>query len=115
MDLCAGHARHELSADSPRAMRTTRTPASSDPKLPPCRSSLRAVHWCNELGREPGGPSRPLLALGPAARLEVGILSTPLPYALDMVALTRLPARTFGILMSLDPAIGALCWMGFSG
>lgn len=41
--------------------------------------------------------------------LAVGILSTALPYALDMMALTRLPARTFGVLMSLDPAIGALC------
>jgi inner membrane transporter RhtA len=41
--------------------------------------------------------------------LAVGILSTALPYALDMIALTRLPARTFGVLMSLDPAVGALC------
>jgi inner membrane transporter RhtA len=41
--------------------------------------------------------------------LAIGILSTALPYALDMVALTRLPASTFGVLMSLDPAIGALC------
>lgn len=41
--------------------------------------------------------------------LAVGILSTALPYALDMTALTRLPARTFGVLMSLDPAVGALC------
>jgi inner membrane transporter RhtA len=41
--------------------------------------------------------------------LAVGTLSTALPYALDIVALTRLPARTFGILMSLHPAIGALC------
>jgi inner membrane transporter RhtA len=47
--------------------------------------------------------------------LAVGILSTALPYALDMVALTRLPARTFGVLMSLDPAIGALCGWVFLG
>jgi inner membrane transporter RhtA len=49
--------------------------------------------------------SRSVMLLG----LTVGILSTALPYALDMMALTRLPARTFGVLMSLDPAIGALC------
>jgi len=52
--------------------------------------------------------SRSVMLLG----LAVGILSTALPYALDMMALTRLPARTFGVLMSLDPAIGALCgWL----
>jgi inner membrane transporter RhtA len=45
----------------------------------------------------------------------VGILSTALPYALDMFALTRLPARTFGVLMSLDPAVGALCGSVFLG
>jgi len=38
----------------------------------------------------------------------VGFLGTALPYALEMFALTRLPARTFGTLMSLEPAIGAL-------
>lgn len=43
--------------------------------------------------------------------LAVAILSTALPYTLEMFALTRLPARTFGILMSVEPAFGAV--LGF--
>lgn len=45
-----------------------------------------------------------VLALGAV----VGVLGTAFPYALEMFALTRLPARTFGTLMSLEPAVGAL-------
>ena len=40
--------------------------------------------------------------------LGVAILSTALPYVLEILAMTRLPAKTFGTLMSLEPAIGAL-------
>jgi inner membrane transporter RhtA len=48
--------------------------------------------------------------LSPAALpygLAIAVLSTALPYTLEMFALTRLPARTFGILMSVEPVFGA--------
>ncbi|QIH09841.1 MULTISPECIES: threonine/homoserine exporter RhtA [unclassified Pseudomonas] len=51
-------------------------------------------------------------ALIPVA-LGVAILSTALPYSLEMVALTRIPARTFGTLMSIEPAFGALSGLLF--
>jgi inner membrane transporter RhtA len=40
--------------------------------------------------------------------LVVAVLSNAIPFTLEMFALTRLPARTFGILMSIEPAFGAL-------
>ncbi|MGD8106685.1 threonine/homoserine exporter RhtA [Pantoea sp. FN0302] len=43
----------------------------------------------------------------------VAVLSSALPYSLEMVALTRLPARTFGTLMSLEPAMAAISGMLF--
>jgi inner membrane transporter RhtA len=43
------------------------------------------------------------IALGAA----VAILSSVLPYTLELFALRRLPASTFAILMSLEPAIAA--------
>ncbi|MFT3123209.1 threonine/homoserine exporter RhtA [Klebsiella pneumoniae] len=52
-----------------------------------------------------------LLPLG----LGIAILSTALPYSLEMMALTRLPTRTFGTLMSLEPALAALSGMVFLG
>jgi inner membrane transporter RhtA len=53
-------------------------------------------------------------SLLPAA-LAVALLSSALPYSLEMFALTRLPTRTFGVLMSLDPALGALAGLCLLG
>lgn len=47
--------------------------------------------------------------------LAVAILSTALPYSLEMIALTRLPTRIFGTLMSMEPALAALSGMVFLG
>jgi inner membrane transporter RhtA len=40
--------------------------------------------------------------------LGVAVLSSALPYSLEMIALTYLPARTFSTLLSLEPAIAAV-------
>ncbi|WP_244468748.1 EamA family transporter [Devosia limi] len=40
--------------------------------------------------------------------LGVALLSSAIPYALDMIALPHMPSRLFGILMSGQPALGAL-------
>ena len=45
-----------------------------------------------------------LLALGAA----VAMLSSAIPYSLELEALRRMPKRVFGVLMSLDPAMAAL-------
>ena len=43
----------------------------------------------------------------------VAVLSSALPYSLEMLALTRLPSRTVGILVSVEPAMGALLGLLF--
>jgi inner membrane transporter RhtA len=37
-----------------------------------------------------------------------GLFSSAIPYSLDLFAMSRLPARIFGLLMSLGPVVGAL-------
>lgn len=55
-------------------------------------------------------------------RLEVlpmaflmAMLSSAIPYTLEIVALRHLPERNFGILMSLEPAVGAFAGLIFLG
>jgi inner membrane transporter RhtA len=47
--------------------------------------------------------------------LVVALVSSALPYSLEMLAMPRLPTRTVGVLMSLDPALGALSGLCFLG
>lgn len=47
--------------------------------------------------------------------LGVGLLSSVIPYSLELEALRRMPARVFGILMSLEPAVAALVGVAILG
>jgi len=53
----------------------------------------------------PGSVLRPgVLGIG----IAVGLLSSVIPYRLELEALRRIPARIFGIWMSLEPAVAAV-------
>ena len=43
-----------------------------------------------------------------AAGVAIGLLSSIIPYSLELEALRRIPAKVFGIWMSLEPAVAAL-------
>lgn len=45
--------------------------------------------------------------------IAVAILSSAFPYSLEMIALKKLPAHTFGILMSMEPAVAAISGLLF--
>jgi inner membrane transporter RhtA len=49
------------------------------------------------------------------AGLGVAVFSSALPYSLEMISLQKMPARTFGVLMSLEPVIAALAGLLFLG
>lgn len=45
--------------------------------------------------------------------LALALLSSAIPFTLEMKALGQLPARTFSILMSLEPAVASICGLLF--
>ncbi len=59
------------------------------------------------LGIAEGGTSLLLPAML-AIGLAVGVLSSVIPYSLELEALRWLPNATFGVMMSLEPAVAAL-------
>lgn len=76
--------------------------------------SFRGLSWAMAVGAVAvlpfglvAGGSRLLhpsvLALG----LLVGVLSSVIPYSLELAALRRVSARAFGVMMSLDPGLAA--------
>ncbi|MFJ9132309.1 EamA family transporter [Streptomyces sp. NPDC102256] len=54
-----------------------------------------------------GSGTRLLVPTTVALGAAVAVLSSVLPYTLELLALRRLPASTFAILMSLEPAVAA--------
>ena len=42
------------------------------------------------------------------ATLQMALASSVIPYSLELESLRRIPARVFGVLMSLEPAVAAL-------
>lgn len=45
-----------------------------------------------------------LIALG----LVAAVMSSAIPYSLEMIALRAIPKRSFGVMLSLEPAVGAV-------
>src|SRR5436190_10942412 len=50
-----------------------------------------------------------------AVGLAVALLSSAIPYSFELEALRRLAEHTFGVLMSLEPAVAALVGLAFLG
>jgi inner membrane transporter RhtA len=69
-------------------------------------SLLAAAAVATPFGLVEGGAHVTLAQIGATAGLA--LLVPLLPYALEMIALRHMRASSFGILMSVEPAIGAL-------
>jgi inner membrane transporter RhtA len=50
-----------------------------------------------------------------AAGVAIGILSSVVPYRLELESLRRMPMRLFGVWMSLEPAVAALIGLALLG
>jgi inner membrane transporter RhtA len=62
------------------------------------------------------GGGSDLLGVEPlAVGALIALLGSAIPYSLELEALRRLPARVFGILLSLDPVIAALAGLALLG
>ncbi|NIH12481.1 MAG: threonine/homoserine exporter RhtA [Serratia symbiotica] len=82
-----------------------------DPGSVAVGSLIAAVIFC-PIGVWQTGSALLNLDILPTA-LAVALLSTALPYSLEIIALPKIPARTFGTLMSLEPAMAAFSGMLF--
>ena len=85
--------------------RSPRAPARCSRAAPGSRSRWSSARS----SRRPSGSratcSQPALL---AAGAVVALASSVIPYSLELESLRRIPARVFGVLMSLEPAVAAL-------
>lgn len=47
--------------------------------------------------------------------MVVAVLSSAIPYSLEMIALKGIPKRSFGVMLSAEPAVGALAGLALLG
>ncbi|QTZ95727.1 EamA family transporter [Streptomyces auratus] len=86
--------------------------------LPDGRGLALAVSWGALLSLPYGILQAGTRLLDPgtlAIAFAVAVLSSVLPYSFQMAALRRLPPGVFGVLTSLEPAVGALIGLSFLG
>lgn len=50
-----------------------------------------------------------------AMGLAAAVLSSAIPYSLEMIALRGIPKRSFGVMLSAEPAVGALAGLAILG